>query len=64
MNSNLKVILQRTVTMFMHLDFTCFTATTRFVANYIYCKNAILQGLPDVLQYYMGGLPRPPNCIT
>ena len=50
--------------MFMHLDFTCFTATTRFVANYIYCKNAILQGLPDVLQYYMGGLPRPPNCIT
>ena len=34
---NLKVIVQRTVTltMFMYWDFTCFTATKHFVANYV-----------------------------
>ena len=30
-----QVIVQRTATMFMYWDFTCFTATTHFVANYV-----------------------------
>ena len=52
------VIVQRTVLNFVHVhwDFTCFAATTDFVANYVdFFKNAILRGLPDLLQYYMGG---------
>ena len=32
---NLKVIVQRVVTMFMYWDFTRFTATKHFVANYV-----------------------------
>ena len=29
-----QVIVQRTATMFMYWDFTCFTATTHIVVNY------------------------------
>ena len=53
------VIVQRTVLNYVHVhwDFTCFAATTHFVANYVeFCKkNAILRGLPDLLQYYITG---------
>ena len=53
---NLKVIVQRTVTMSMYWNFTCFFATTHFVANYVeFCKkNAILRSLPNLLQYDIG----------
>ena len=38
----------------MYCDFACFTAITHFVANCVkFCKNAMLGGLPDLLQYYM-----------
>ena len=40
----------------MYCDFACFTAITHFVANYVnFCKNAMLGGLPDLLQYYIWG---------
>ena len=61
----------------MYCDFAYFIAIMHFVANYVkFCKNAMLGGLPDLLQYYKpggggsgqfitilqgGGLPRPPN---
>ena len=36
---NLKVIVQRTVTMSMYWNFTCFFATTHFLANFVeFCK--------------------------
>ena len=40
----------------MYYDFACFTAITHFVANCVkFCKNAMLGGLPDLLQYYIPG---------
>ena len=40
----------------MYCDFACFTVITHFVANYvIFCKNAMLGGPPDLLQYYIPG---------
>ena len=40
----------------MYCDFACFTAITHFVANCVkFCKNAMLGGLPDLLQYYKPG---------
>ena len=44
--SNLRFIVQRTVTMSMYWgDFTCFTATTHFVANYVeFCKKRNFTG--------------------
>ena len=65
---NLEFIVQRTVTMSMYWgDFTCFTATTHFVANYVeFCKKRNFTGSSrfiTVLHKQGGGLPRPPNCI-
>ena len=51
-----KVSLEKLPNVHVHWDFTCFAATTDFVANYVdFFKNAILRGLPDLLQFYMGG---------
>ena len=45
-NSNRNVIVQRTVTMFIHWDFTCSTASTHFVANYAqFCKQTQFYGV-------------------
>ena len=65
MDYNLKVIGQRTGTMFMYWDFTCFTATTHFVANYVeFCKKRNFTGSTRFITVLHkrevgGGLPRP-----
>ena len=39
-----------------------FAAIMHFVANYVkFCKNAMLGGLPDLLQYYIGGSSETPK---
>ena len=50
----------------MYCDFAYFIAIMHFVANYVkFCKNAMLGGLPDLLEYYMwwGSVFRDPQIV-